>query len=67
MYRHNRPLFGSYYTSVVKTYATTNVLLIIAVYEKDFSNVNYTILQKYKNDRYNIAFMFENDRLVRAT
>jgi hypothetical protein len=44
MYRHNRPLFGSYYTPVVKTYAityvTTNVLLIIAAYEKDFSNVN---------------------------
>jgi hypothetical protein len=44
MYRHNRSLFGSYYTSVIKTYAityvTTNVLLIIAVYEKDFSNDN---------------------------
>jgi hypothetical protein len=71
MYRHYRPLFESYYRPVVKTYATTyvttNVSLIIAVNEKDFSNVNKTILQKYKNDRYNIAIMYENDRLVRAT
>jgi hypothetical protein len=55
---------------VIKTYAityvTTNVSLIIAVYEKDFSNINETRLQKYKNDRYNIAFMYENDCLVRA-
>jgi hypothetical protein len=44
MYRHNRPLFGSYYRPVVKTYATnyvtTNVSLIIAVNERDFSNIN---------------------------
>ena len=68
MYRHNRPFFGSYYTPVVKTYAityvTTNVLLIIAYYEKDFSNINWTMLQKYLNDRNNIAVMYENDRFL---
>ena len=74
--RHNKPLFGSYYTVVAKTYAITyattqcftdnfSLWKRLFKFKKMLQHVSNNAV-KCKNDQYNIAVMYENDQPVRA-